>query len=237
MRRPEGRSPGGPIATGLQQGVHSGSPASIRCSPNSRRLSASLNACPAANLRGTERRVHPQQRPPDLVRLLELAACREARGQEAQVADEARIERHGAPPPRRRLGIVAAGIGREPGQPIGEEDMRVVGREPDLDKRERKPVQPVGRKPWASWRPARCAPAIASPRYRERLDDGVARWSVWSWNRTSRGKAEASGLSAACHFFRDRLPVASWAVARVAMLARWAEYRTALSHRKWTASP
>jgi hypothetical protein len=102
-----------------------------------------LEGVPGGELGGAEGRVHPQQRPPDLVRLLELAARRQAGGEEA-------ARWHG---PSR--GTATTGMAAQT------ERQRIEAVE-----REREPVQPVGRKPWASGRPARCAPAIASPRYR-----------------------------------------------------------------------
>src|SRR5882757_11344518 len=73
------------------------------------------------------------QRLADRARLLELAVRREAGGEEAHVADEARIGRQRAAPPLDCVGPVAGGVARQPDQPVAEEHMRVVRREPEPD--------------------------------------------------------------------------------------------------------
>src|SRR5262245_61685991 len=82
---------------------------------------------------GAEGGVELQQRLPRLARLLELAARRKARGQEAQIGDEAWVGGARAARPQDRVLVVAGGIACDPDSAVCEEDVAVVGREPEPD--------------------------------------------------------------------------------------------------------
>ena len=117
-----------PKRSDARAGRYSGSPASTRCSPNRRRWLGSLKAWPSAKARTRNFGLSRSSMRPTCARLLELAAGRQARGEEAQVADEARVGRHRAAPPVDRVGPVAGGVARHADQPVAEEHVGVVGR-------------------------------------------------------------------------------------------------------------